>query len=318
MAALLVIPSLLVSGEVLWRDPGLMSGLNLTPAPWDSGQPPKPPFQFVKEEKSGTSPKVIIKDANSETWFVKFGFEAKPETFSSRIVRAVGYFAPVTYFVTDGTFENAPDNLGRAKKEIEKGSGHFRNARFSRKFEAVPGKWTFDNADLKGTRELGGLRLLITLLSNWDVKYPNFSLIRVPGGETMYAITDWGETLGKSDEKDRWDCPKYRSETAHWSDGVRDGYVVMNYNGKMHDVVTNGIRVEDLKWFVGRINGLSDAQIRDALKAAGASDEDTACFAGAIKERIKSLKDLSEGNGGQVRSRTVTTTTTTAAPATEK
>lgn len=312
LAALLVLPSLIVSGvvsgEVLWRDPGTISELNLTTAPWDSGQPPKAPLQFVKEEKSGTSPKVIVKDANGETWFVKFGFEAKPETFSTRIVRAVGYYAPATYFISDGTIENVPNNLGRAKQEIDKASGHFQNARFSRKFESVPGKWSFDNADLKGTNQLGGLRLLIMLLSNWDVKYPNFSLVRGPGGEVMYAITDWGETLGQSDEKVRWDCQKYRKETAHWTDGVHDGYVVMNYNGKMHDVVTNNIRVEDLKWFVGRIEALSDAQIRNALKAAGASDEETTCFAGALEERIKVLKDMSQGS---VTSRTVTTTTTT-------
>jgi len=316
LAALLVIPSLIVSGAVLWRDPGPASELNLTAAPWDSGQPPKSPFEFVKEEKSGTSPKVIVKDANGETWFVKFGFEAKPETFSSRIVRAAGYFAPATYFLTDGTIENISE-LGRAKKAIDKASGHFQNARFSRKFDAVPGKWSFDNADLKGTSQLGGLRLLIMLLSNWDVKYPNFSLVKRPDGETMYAITDWGETLGQSDEKVRWDCQKYRNETTHWTDGVRNGYVVMNYNGKTHDVVTNDIRVDDLKWFVQRTDGLSDAQIRNALKAAGATEEETTCFAGALEERIKILKDLSEGNSGQVRTRTVTTTTT-ATPATEK
>ena len=319
LVTLLVLSSLIASSAVLWHDPGAASALNLATAPWDSGQPPKAPFQFLKEEKSGTSPKILVKDANGETWFVKFGFEARPETFSSRIVRAVGYFAPATYFLTDGTIENVPDSLGRAKQEIDKASGRFHNARFSRKFEAVPGKWSFDNADLNGTNELGGLRLLIMLVSNWDVKYPNFALIRLPDGETMYAITDWGETLGQSDGKDRWNCQKYKNETAHWIDGVRDGYVAINYNGKMHDVVTNNIRLDDLKWFVGKINGLSDAQIRDALKASGATEDETGCFAGALEQRIQMLKDLSQGNGGQISSRTVTTTTTTTTkPTTEK
>jgi len=87
-----------------------------------------------------------------------------------KIVRAAGYFAPETYYVAEGVIEGAGDgSLGRAKKAIEKGTGRFEQARFSRAIDFVEGaSWSFDTSEVKGTKDLSGLKLLIMLLANWE------------------------------------------------------------------------------------------------------------------------------------------------------
>ncbi|NOJ84027.1 hypothetical protein, partial [Myxococcus xanthus] len=128
---------------VIWQDPAAL-------AREDKGAPAAP-FRFDREETGGTSPKVVVTDANGVTWFVKFGFEAKPETFASRIVRSAGYFAPICYVVTDGQIQGIPaGKLKRADKAIDETTGRFSQARFAREVEFVKdASWTLDEPTIK-------------------------------------------------------------------------------------------------------------------------------------------------------------------------
>jgi hypothetical protein len=55
----------------------------------------------VEENKSGESPKFVVRDARGDEWAVKLGPEAQAETVSTRLVWAVGYFAEEAYYADE-------------------------------------------------------------------------------------------------------------------------------------------------------------------------------------------------------------------------
>src|SRR5689334_15090090 len=75
----------------LWRDPGNVAALDFAATAGAPVSLPRPPFTFLREDPSGTQPKLFARDAGGATWNVKFGYEVRPESFCWRIVRACGY-----------------------------------------------------------------------------------------------------------------------------------------------------------------------------------------------------------------------------------
>src|SRR3954447_5624787 len=92
---LLVLIATTASAQTLWREP----------AP-SKVAPPKPPYTFLREDPSGTQPKLFVRDASGATWNVKFGFEVHNESFCWRIVQACGYFAEPSFYVAEGQLAN--------------------------------------------------------------------------------------------------------------------------------------------------------------------------------------------------------------------
>ena len=286
------------SGAVLWKDPGPIQSMDLANGPGGRNKGPRPPFTFIGEERSGTSPKLTVRDARGARWIVKFGEETKPENFASRIVWSAGYFAEPTYFVSQGKIEGVT-RLGRAAAFVDH-DGSFHNARFQLRDEAMKGArgWSLTDPSLRGLREFAGLKLLAVLLSNWDVKPENLSIVPV-NGEAVYAITDWGATMGRPAElmgRTKWNCVNYAADSQHFIDGVSNGFIEFNYQGKQGYELLRGIRVEDARWLMQRLGRLSDAQIQAALHASGATAEETACFAPAFRSRLQQLMTVSESS----------------------
>lgn len=290
--------------------------MDLAGGPGGLDKAPKPPFTFVEEEKGGTSAKVTVKDANGVSWIAKFGEEVKAENFASRIAWVAGYFAAPTYYVAEGKIEGVSD-LGRAASFIKNGT--FREARFQLKDDklyAGAGRWNLSDSKLKDSRELAGYKVLMILLSNWDVKPENLSILN-SGGQQIYALTDWGATMGRPAEltgRSKWDCTRYSSDTQHLIEGVENDFVIFNYSGKQGREVLRGIKVQDVAWIMERLGKLSDAQIDSALKASGATAEEASCFGPAFRSRLGQLMTVAHAKpspDGSSTSRTVTTTTTT-------
>jgi hypothetical protein len=50
------------------------------------------------------------------------------------------------------------------------------------------------------------------------------------------------------------------------------------------------VPVEHAKWFAGVVGQLSDEQLRDAFRAAGATDEEVNGFAARLRQKINELK----------------------------
>jgi hypothetical protein len=263
---------------------------------------PVPPFQFVKENTGGTTPKVDVRDANGALWTVKFGGEVHAEVFASRLLLALGYPADPTYFVADGVIDSA-SGLHRAKPFVGK-DGHFRNARFKlrdkSKTYANEYHWSWVENPFLGSHELGGLRIVLMLASNWDTKDArdgdgsNTAVLR-EGSDLVYAMTDWGSAFGKWGgffQRTRWDAAAYAHQSAEFVRGVKDGRVVWGFQGKHGADVTTGITVDDVRWLLPYLTAISEEQLQAGLKASGASPVDARKFSAAIQQRIAQLQQI--------------------------
>jgi hypothetical protein len=287
--------------------------MDLAGGPGGSRRAPKAPYTFVEEDKGGTAPKITVKDANGVPWLVKFGEEVKAENFASRIAWVAGYFAAPTYFVSQGKIDGVT-SLGRAAAFVK--DGMFQDARFQLKddklYEGAKG-WSLDDSQWKGSRELAGYKVLMILLSNWDVKPQNLFILN-GGSDQLYALTDWGATMGRPAElsgRSKWDCKRYSADSEHLVDGVDNNFVVFNYQGKQGNQILRNIGVQDVSWVMERLGKLSDAQIEAALKASGATPEEVSCFAPAFRSRLTQLAAVanSKATPGSSTIRTETKTT---------
>ena len=122
---------------VLWRDPGPIGEKDLFWGAGSAERRPEPPFTFVKEDLSGSKPKVRVTDARGRAWNVKFAGELKeknevnPEVAANRLIWALGYLAEEDYYVAEGTIQGVR-GLQRASSSIRP-DGTFRTARFERR-----------------------------------------------------------------------------------------------------------------------------------------------------------------------------------------
>jgi hypothetical protein len=281
---------------MLWEDRGDVSKLNLLWGIGSEEKTPKPPFQFDKEDTSGTNPKIRVIDANGVKWNVKFDEEVHAEVAASRLVWACGYMVEESYFIPSGKV-NGVTGLSRAKSFVSS-DGSFRNGMFEKRPDTIVRRkinWSWDSNPFRGTRELSGLAILNCLLSNWDAKVTNNNVLGMYGddGQSVkdwYIVADWGGTFGKTGgfvSHTKWDLADYAKQT--FLDGVRGDTVKFNYSGKMGSALSS-IPREHVQWFAGIVAGLSDTQIRDAFKAAGATQAEVEGFSAQLRKRINELK----------------------------
>ena len=284
---------------VLWEEPtdiesrDLFNGLGGA----DGAPDPNGKFTFVDRSKTGTSEKIHVTDDKGRKWTVKFGSECKPETAATRIVWAAGYHVDQDYFV---------------KRTHIEGRGGFDvwDVRFERGDDGYKeeGLWKWEANPFNGTRELQGLKVLMVLLNNWDLKYDNNKIVR-PGkksggdrDERVYYIADLGATFGSTGSfvsklpffgnapaGTKGDPDGYSKQ--QFIEGVRNGQVVFHYKGKDKKAL-EGITVENARWMGDLLGKLSDKQLSDAMRAGGFSDSEVAVYTRATRDRINQLKNL--------------------------
>jgi hypothetical protein len=284
---------------VLWTEPENIESLDLFAGPGGPNGAPNPNDRYVfkSRAKSGTSEKINVVDSSNREWQIKFGAEARPAPVASRIVWAVGYHTDLDYFV---------------KRAHVEGRGGFDvwDVRFKNKDDGFKeeGTWSWHANPFMGTRELDGLKVLMAVLSNWDLKEENNKVIRAKkksGGdrdEDIYYVSDLGGTLGKTGSPLRkipgfgnapagtkGDVADYSTEV--FIAGVRDGQVIFNYKGKDPKAL-EGVKVANARWMGELLDRLSDKQIADAFRAGGFSDEEIRIYVRAFRGRINQLKNL--------------------------
>lgn len=290
----------------LWRDPGRVESLDFRAGPGGPGGEPAPPFHFIEEHATGSNPCMSVRDAKGRTWRVKWGDEVRSETFATRLVWAAGFHVEAAYFVPEGRIEGASE-LGRASTCVTDCA--FRDARFEldekgvRKLFDEHG-WSWDDNPFVGTRELAGLKIMLMLTSNWDNKDlrdvargSNTAVFehRLAEGvfEARYLIIDWGASMGRWGApllRSKWDAEGYEEQTPEFVAGVSaEGVVEWGYIGQRTDDAREGIKVGDARWLHGYLGRVTDDQLREGLRASGATEEEVERFTRAIRARIEKL-----------------------------
>jgi hypothetical protein len=301
---------------VFWVDPGDIRSKDLFYGPGgDEGQP-KLPFTYVKEDKGGTSPKFEVEDASGQKWKAKLGDETKPETVASRILWATGFAANTNYVVPETTVEGLDVKQKRAKGLIAPG-GRITNVRVQRTtdgWEKV-GNWNWRDKQNKGRREFNGLRVMMAVLSNWDLKGENNAIFadKKDPAKVFYATSDVGASFGMTgrsytDEMTKNNVVAYSNHK--FISKVTKDYVDFNFPTRPAVVhlfmfewiwyfqqmrnhwVGRHIPLEDARWTGSLLGRLSPKQIRDAFRAANYSPDETEKFARALEARIAALQKL--------------------------
>ena len=291
----------------IWREPADADLRDLRYGPGGAEGVPVPPFAFVEEHLAGSQPCVAVRDARGRLWRVKWGHEAKPESFAVRLAWALGYFAEITHYVANGAIEGAA-NLQRARDCLNE-DGTFCDARFELEDRSVrmlfdEHSWAWNDNPFAGTPQLSGLKIVVMLLSNWDTKDrrdvsrgSNTAIFehRVSrfGREARYLITDWGGAMGKWGSnlvsRGRWDVEGFEAQTPFFVTGVTDDFVNFGYQGQRTAEIARGITVDEVEWFYGFARTLTETALRDGLLASGASGEEAFRFAAALASRIRQL-----------------------------
>jgi hypothetical protein len=159
----------------LWHDPGEIPSLDLNFGQGGKEHAPRTDaiYSFEKEDLGGSSTKFYVKDQDSVEWLVKVGDEARGETAATRFVWAMGYFVDEDYFVPEMRVSGLV-KLHRKSHSIHK-DGTITNARLKRteKSQKKLNAWAWTDNPFLGSRELNGLRVMMALMNNWDLKTVN-------------------------------------------------------------------------------------------------------------------------------------------------
>ena len=295
---------------VLWHDRGNIATLNLRYGPGGKEHQPAPgKFTFVKEDKEGTSPKFDVLDAQGVRWRAKLGEETKSETAATRLVWAAGYFADEDYYLPEIRVEKMP-RLARGRQYVSKG-GVVHGVRLERKLsgQKKDGNWSWFTNPFVGTKELDGLKIMMALTNNWDLKEINNAIYEEKDGPSRYVVSDLGATFGRTgnplvrsksnlrDYRRTKFIQKVKSEQVDFYMSSRPFFLtaldVPNYvaRTKMQGVVKNIPRTH-AEW-LGRILGqLSAEQIRECFRAAGYTPEEVEGYTKVVQGRIADLKRL--------------------------
>jgi len=277
---------------VLWQEPRDIASRDLLLGPGGARMKPDVSrITFVKEEKGGYSKKYRVKDAAGRVWVAKLGKEAQSETAAVRLVWAAGYVTEINYLVPQVTIE---------------GKGTFENVRFEARPENVDRweEWLWDNNPFTGKRELQGLKVLMALMENWDLKDENNKILVVTRNgknELHYIVSDLGTTFGKTGGQNGpvSFIKKIKGSRNEPKDYVEDKFidqiegdkVRLDYDGKNSEMMRN-ITIADARWIGGWLARLSDRQIEDAFRAANYSSDEVRMLTGAVRKRINELTSL--------------------------
>jgi hypothetical protein len=301
---------------VLWRDPGEIRSLNLFWGPGGEKHRPQLPVEFEREDTHGTSPKFDVHDAAGKKWGAKTGLEPRPETAASRLLWSVGYTANEDYFYPTLHVDQLPFPLRRGHQFTTR-AGDVHGVRLQRHPDHLKrvGKWNWRHNPFSGTREFNGLRVMMALIGNWDLKDDNnaiFESEKEPGPQ-IYAVSDVGTSMGTpgksyTDRVSKGNLALYRRTKliSH----VHEHYIDLNFpkcppwielfelewafyfhQAGLHWIGKH-IPREDAKWIGSLLAQLTPDQIRDAFRAAGYNPQEIEAYTQAVTSRIQELKAL--------------------------
>lgn len=275
---------------VLWRAPSDIAKRDLY---WGEGgkalQPDLSKVTLIEKEKGGYSTKYRVRDGSGREWVVKLGKEAKGETAASRLMWAVGYLPDVNYLVP--------------KVKVEGLNKPLENVRFGlrpKDIKRVDG-WQWKKNPFVGSREFQGMKVMMALLNNWDIKDSNNKVAvvhnkKIADNELRYFVSDLGGSFGKVSHIPRFiyfkpdrNNPKAYAQT-RLVDKVKDGRVDFHYKLRRKNLFKD-ITVDQAQWITGWLSRLSDRQLEDAFRSANYNPTEVRMMSHGVRARINELQN---------------------------
>ena len=306
------------SRPVLWQEPNATRE-DLFYGPGGPGHQPDTheAFTFVDEDLEGSNPKFGVVDGHGVHWKVKLGAEARPETVATRLVWAAGYAADEDYFADVIHVGNMPARLRRGQHLIEP-TGVVRHVRLKRTLHQrrQVGIWAWRQNPFTGTRELNGLRVLMALINNWDLKDINNAIYEqsIDGDddrhEQIFEVKDLGLSFGSTGLErtthSNGDLEAYRKtsfithltpDTVTFATPRRPDWIVLANAPQFFQRlkllwIGKNIPRADARWIGSVLSEIPPESIRDAFRAAGYSPDDVEGFTTVVELRIHQLNNL--------------------------
>jgi hypothetical protein len=294
---------------VIWHDRGDVAALDLVGGTGGKDHGPGSDLRFIAESPGGTSPKFRVEDEHGTKWKVKLGEEAKSETAATRLLWAVGYVVDEDYYRSE-IHVRGLTRLARGQEFVSPG-GVIIGARLERD-DGREGStmWSWYENPFVGTREFNGLRVMMALINNWDLKDVNNRIFETVDEGAQYGITDLGATFGRTGNsmtrskgvaKDYADAHFIEEITPASVDFVMQSrpffpsvFNLSNYRARTRmETIVKHIPIADARWIGTRLGQLSPEQIRDCFRAAGFSPDDVDAYAQVVMRRIAALEKLS-------------------------
>jgi hypothetical protein len=304
-----------VHNASIWRDPGDIASKDMFDGAGGPQGQPAPPFTFISEDTNGTNPKFDARDAKGAKWRVKLGSEARPEIVASRLLWAVGYYVNDDYNLHIATVQGL--HMKRGDNLIHNGD-QIIDARFARK----PGKntkvaiWEWKTCPFRDTREFSGLRVMMAVVNNWDLKDVNNAVYTdKKTGRQIFLVSDIGatfatNTLETSRAKDKGNVNSYvdskfitkttpttvdfATPGAPTSVLLKSGGVLAAdyFHRRGFEWIGDNIPREDARWIGTMLGQLSHEQLVDAFRAGNFPPQSIDQYVSVLEARIAQLKAL--------------------------
>ncbi|MGH9237783.1 MAG: hypothetical protein ACRD3G_07055 [Vicinamibacterales bacterium] len=280
----------------LWRDGRDTESRDMVHGPGGIGLvPPPATYSFVAVKSAGTNPGYDVRDPQGRLWSVKLGDEAQSEVTTGRILWALGFHQPPTYYVNAWRMSGHGDGdqpAGRFRLEMPE--------------HEVVGDWSWYDNEFIGTRPYAALIAVNLLLNNWDLKTSNNKVYAVTEGgrvEHRYVVRDLGASLGKARQPRllSW-LPFMRHkqgtkntledfEKQGWVSAVENGMIDFDYRG-LDKALAGSVAVDDMRWTIQLLSQLSERHWHDAFRAGGYDAEQSARYVKRIQEKIAHARQM--------------------------
>jgi hypothetical protein len=276
----------------LWQEPADLLERDLFYGPGGASLAPPPEngtFEFVAFKTTGTNPGYDVKDATGRLWSVKLGVEAQSEVTASRILWAMGFPQPATYYVHQFTLTGTD-------------AGVKTNARFRTDIDRwrAAGEWSWYENPFVGTQPFRGLVVAQLVLNNWDMKTSNNRIYEATDASAtprrQFMVRDVGSSLGHSKQHRFFAMLGTRGaqgsknniddfERQGFIENVSGDKVEFDYRG-MNQALVDTVTPADVIWACERLAKIPDAHWQAAFKAGWYPQAEADRYVAKIKEKI--------------------------------
>ena len=277
----------------LWQEPVDLLQRDLLAGPGGAALMPRADtaYEFVSFKTSGTNPGYTVRDASGRIWSVKLGIEAQSEVTTSRILWALGYHQPATYYLPEFTVSGLGP-LGGTKQQ----------ARFRTDVDPWrPGaEWSWYENPFANTQPFRGLVVAQLILNAWDLKTPNNRIYYVVDPSTrpsrQFVVRDVGASLGEARQFvlfNRLGTRGLQGSKNNIDDFERQGFITavdgndveFDYRG-VNSALIDMLTVPDVIWACERFAQIPDAHWQAAFQAGNYPPDVAGRYIRRIKDKI--------------------------------